>query len=215
MYRKFIADKLHRIENAIKGALGNLEIMKRLSNYGYTEERINRGKVMLENVNHLMTNQVKEYGQQYAATDEQEKFLVSTYAQYMVAVKISRVAFKKQRDMLTSLGVIGQRARSLSGWLRDARILYTNLLEIPEALQTMQAYGYTAERLDRELQDVEKVENLHINQLSEKSAAQLSTQERDKAFDELCDWFSDFRAVARVALHDDLQLLEAMGISKK
>jgi hypothetical protein len=30
--------------------------------------------------------------------------------------------------------------------------------------------------------------------------AQQSTQDRDRAFDELCDWFSDFRAIARVAL---------------
>jgi hypothetical protein len=65
------------------------------------------------------------------------------------------------------------------------------------------------------LQDVEEVENLHIKQLSEKSAAQQATQKRDEAFDELCDWYSDFRGIARIALYDDPQLLEALGIVKK
>ncbi|MDR1583443.1 MAG: hypothetical protein LBS55_09360, partial [Prevotellaceae bacterium] len=49
----------------------------------------------------------------------------------------------------------------------------------------------------------------HSKQLSEKGKAQQSTIERDKAFDELCKWFSSFRAIARIALHDKPQLLEA------
>jgi hypothetical protein len=212
---KTIANKLHSIGNAITGAMGSLPIQEKLNPYGYTFERILRGKELWDRVNHLMTNQVKEYGKQYGATDEQEMFFSSTYAQYMITVKITRVAFKKQPDILASLGVIGERSRSLSKWLRHAKILYTNLLEMPNALQTIQTYGYTAERLNRELQDVEKVEQLHVKQLGGKSAAQQATQKRNEAFDELCDWFSDFRAVARVALYDDPQLLEALGIVKK
>jgi hypothetical protein len=215
MQRKFIAKKLHNMGIAISGAMNNPEILERLNIYGYTGERINKGKQLWENVNHLMTNQVKEYGKQYAATDEQEKFLEFTYAQYMVTVKISRIAFKKHPDILSSIAVTGERPRSLSGWLRSARILYTNVPEIPKALEIIAAYGYTAERLQKELQDVEKVENLHIKQLSEKSAAQQSTQKRDKAFDELCDWYSDFRAIARIALYGNPQLLEALGITHK
>jgi hypothetical protein len=158
---------------------------------------------------------VKKYGSQYGATGVQDKFLDATYARYMVIVKVSRVAFKGQIDVLTSLGVVGERPRSLSGWLRSARILYSNLLEMPDALQVIAGFGYTAERLQEELHAVEEVERLHVKQLSEKSAAQQSTQQRDEALDELCNWFSDFRAIARIALYDDPQLLEALGITAK
>jgi glycyl-tRNA synthetase alpha subunit len=215
MDKRSIADKLHRIENVISGAINSPEIVGKLNIYGYTIERIVKGKQLLDNVNYLMTVQVKEYGSQYAATDAQEKFLTSTYAKYMVTVKVSRVAFKKRPDILASLGVIGGRPRSLPKWLRSSRILYINLMEIPDALEIIAMYGYTIERLQQELQDVEEVENLHIKQLSGKSAAQQATQKRNEVFDELCDWYSDFRAIARIALYDDPQLLEALGIVKK
>ncbi|MDR0715039.1 MAG: hypothetical protein LBF89_12410 [Bacteroidales bacterium] len=196
---KIIATKLHRIENAISGTLDNPEIQTRLSVFGYTSERILKGKQMLDKVSHLMTTNVKKYGSQYGATGVQDKFLDATYARYMVIVKVSRVAFKGQTNVLTSLGVVGERPRSLSGWLRSAKILYSNLSEMPDALQVLAGFGYTAERLQEEL--------------SEKSAAQQSTQQRDEALDELCNRFSDFRAIARIALYDDPQLLEALGIT--
>jgi hypothetical protein len=211
----YIAKKMHYIGTAIKGAIENPIILDKLSPYGYTSVVLNEGQKMWNDVDYLIAVQLKEYGKQYLATDEQDKFIESTYGQYMVTVKVSRVAFVENPDILASLGLVGERPRSLSGWLRSAKNLYTNLLEIPVALQIIHEYGYTPERIDRELQDVKKVEELHVKQLSEKSAAQIATQNRDKAFDELCKWFSKFRAIARVALYDEPQLLEALGIVKK
>jgi hypothetical protein len=184
--------------------------------FGYPEERIREGERLWNKANELMVIQVNLYGNLYAATDEQEKFLEETYSQYMVVVKVTRVVLKKQPDMLARLGVTGKRPRSLSGWLRSGRILYTNLLETPEALKAVNTLGgITAERLQEGLQNITKIEDLHIKQLGEKSSAQQATQERDKAFDELCDWYSDFRAIARIALYDNPQLLEALGITVK
>ncbi|MDR3193723.1 MAG: hypothetical protein LBT76_00350 [Tannerella sp.] len=51
-------------------------------------------------------------------------------------------------------------------------------------------HGHTAERLQKE-----EVAQLHSQQLEETAGAQQSMQDRDHAFDELCDRFSDFRAI--------------------
>ena len=59
------------------------------------------------------------------------------------------------------------------------------------------------------------IEELHSNQLEKKGEAQQSTLERDKAFDDLTNWYSDFRAIARIALYEKPQLIEALGIVKK
>jgi hypothetical protein len=212
MNKRLFSSKVHEIGIAIKGALGNSEILNRLEPFGYTAEKITEGKELLDRVNQLTAHQVLEYGNQYGFTDEQEIFFGTTYGKYMVAVKISRIAFKNQPDILSSLKVIGERPRSMSGWLHSARILYTNLLELPNAFETISRYGYTEERIKKELQDVETVEELRLKQLRGRSAAQTATRKRDEAFDELCNWFSDFRAIVRIALYDNPQLLEAIGL---
>jgi hypothetical protein len=88
-------------------------------------------------------------------------------------------------------------------------------LNSPESLEVMAQYGYTVEKLNGEFQDVKEVERLHTVQLKEKGQAQQSTAERDEAFDTLCRWYSKFRAIARIALYEKPQLLEALGIVKK
>jgi hypothetical protein len=79
----------------------------------------------------------------------------------------------------------------------------------------MLKYGYTAERLQQERKNVEEIFALYSKRLNESGAAQQSTVDRDKLLDELCDWYSDFRAIARIALYDKPQLLEGLGIIKK
>jgi hypothetical protein len=93
--------------------------------------------------------------------------------------------------------------------------MYTNILDTPEALTVLAQYGYSAEKLADEHVAINEIETLHSKRLTEKGEAQQGTVERDKAIDELCNWYSDFRAIARVALHDKPQLLETMGIVKK
>jgi hypothetical protein len=215
MNGKIIATKLHSIENGILGALGNPEIQDRLSEYGYTPERIEEGRALLDAATSLMAAQVEEYGDQYSATGELGKRWRAIYAKYIVTVKVARVAFKTQHDQLARFNAIGKRNRSLSGWLRDARILYTNLLNSPDALDVMARFGYSGERLREDQQEVNAVEELHSRQLGEKGEAQQATLDRDNALDNICDWYSDFRAIARVALYEKPQLLEALGIVKK
>jgi hypothetical protein len=215
MTGKIIATGLHKIENGILGVQNNPEIQNRLSAYGYTPERIAEGKRLLDKTLQLMTAQVEEYSDQYLATGELGKLWTAAYADYMITLKVTRVAFNGQPELLQRFNATGKRNKSLSGWLRDSRILYTNLLNSPEALSVMAGFGYSAERLYAELQAVNEVENLHSRQLSEKSAAQQATLERDRAFDELSKWYGDFRAIARIALYDKPQSLEALGIVKK
>jgi hypothetical protein len=158
---------------------------------------------------------VEGHGEQVVATGKREKLRKMTYAAYMVTMKVARVALVGQPEQLLKFNATGKRNKSLSGWLRDARVFYTNLLNSPEALAEITKFGYTVEKLEKELELVNEVENLHSQQLKEKGEAQQLTLDRDAAFDELCKWYGSFRAIARIALFDKPQLLEVLGIVKK
>ncbi|MDR0605365.1 MAG: hypothetical protein LBG80_13780, partial [Bacteroidales bacterium] len=206
--------RLLKIRDSIFGVENNTEIREKLNAYGYTSERIAEGKRLLETVTNMMTTQVEEYSDQYLATAEFAKSWKRIYANYMITLKVLRVAFTDQPEMLQRFNATGKRNRSLSGWLRDAIIMYTNILNSQETLDTMAEFGYSFEKLTKEFQAVTEVEQLHTKQLNEKGIAQQTTLDRDEAFDELCKWYSKFRAIARIALYDKPQLLEAMGIKK-
>jgi anion-transporting ArsA/GET3 family ATPase len=108
--------------------------------------------------------------------------------------------------------LFGDRKRSLSGWLEQARAFYTNLLGDSGFLTALSAYGYTQAKLEQEAALVEQVIAKHMAQKKEMGEAQEATAMRDKALDNLAKWISDFRAVVKVALEEDPQQLEKLGI---
>ncbi|MDR2424865.1 MAG: hypothetical protein LBD59_09110 [Prevotellaceae bacterium] len=214
MAGKIIAQKLHKIENALLGVSNHPEIQAMLSAFGYTPERMNEGKILLNRAMSLVSSQTDNYGGQYEAHSEFEKKYESAYSAYMITLKVARVAFISHTAMLTRMCANKDRSRSLSGWLREARVMYDNLLAHHEALEAMAVFGYTAERLDAERAMVNEVESLYSKTLKHKGHAQQTTLERDAAIDELCKWFGAFRSIARIALYEKPQLIEALGIIK-
>ncbi len=216
MTGKIIAQKLHSMENGIMGALNSPQIIERMIPYGYTPERIqSEGRALWDKANELAIYHSKKYGEQFESTAQSQLLLEKAYQNYIVTLKIVRIAFKDNVELLKGLDATGKRSRSYSGWLKNSRVFYTNLLSNPAALDRLIMFNVTADRLTNELDEVNCFEELYTQELAGKADAQQSTVDRDQAFDELCNWYSDFRAIARIALYDKPQLLEAMGIVKR
>jgi hypothetical protein len=209
------AEKTLTIEMGIRGVKNSPEIQQIMMIFGYPSREIEIGEELLAKYKQLTSVQVGDYGDKYAASGLViEKWSVAK-ATYMVTLKIVRVAFKDEPDMLVRFKATGRRRKSLSGWLSDAEIFYTNLLNTPVAVERLNRYSYTLQKLQQEFEMVKEIELLHSRRLTETGEAQQATVERDKAFDELCHWYSDFRAIARIALYEKPQLLEALGITVK
>jgi hypothetical protein len=215
MNGEVIGKKLLKINEGITGVENYPEIQKILEQYGCTAKFMTKGKEMYLNVSDKMITHVENYSNQYVATGDFQKFREKTYGNYIVTLKMIRVAFVDQSEILQRFNAIGRRNRSLSGWLRDSKVMYTNILNSSETLEVMAEYGYTVEKLQKEFQDITEVERLHSIQLREKGIAQQATLKRDEDFDALYKWYSKFRAIARIALHNEPQLLEVLGITKK
>jgi len=64
-----IDSKLLFAQNAIANALGSEEIKSSLTSYGYDDTRLKEGEDLYNKASELQAIQVKEYGEQYSATD--------------------------------------------------------------------------------------------------------------------------------------------------
>lgn len=215
MKSRSLASRVQAWSNGINGAVSNPIIMEAIKPFGYDEQKMDEGIKMLEKVRGHTALQRKEYGDKLEASNEVSVLFDACYSKYMVRIKVARIALKDEIAVLISTKATGRRRRSYSGFISDAHVFYSNLLKTPHALDILSKFGMPQESLEDDFAELIKFEEAYHVFLKETGEAQQATKDRDKAIDELALWYSDFRAIARIALYDRPQLLEGLGIVVK
>jgi hypothetical protein len=212
MKNQTIDSKLLFAQNAINNAQSNPEIKASMAEFGFDDAKMQEGLALYNHAAALQIKQVKEYGEQFAATDALTLAKASANKEYMTHVKIARIALKGARGLAESLQISGKRKETLSGWLKQAKAFYGNALNTPEVMEGMARFGISQDKLEEGQTLVADVEAKLNSQLKEKGEAQTATQARDEAFDAMQEWMSDFIGIARIALEAQSQYLEMLGI---
>jgi len=208
---KSIAQRLFEAERAINNSLKTPEILATVTLFGYPQLRIEEARTLQEEARALTELQEKEYGEQYEATQNVQEAWEKAAVAYSAALKIARVAFRGQKAAAGSLQLTGTRKQSLSGWLKQARGFYGNLLKDPALVAIMTPYSYDQIKLEAESALVQAVADASDTQDTERGQAQAATLTRDAKLDELDQWVADYKAVAEVAFADSPQMLEQLG----
>lgn len=208
-----IQNLLLQAQTAIDNALTDDEVKGFLSVFGYDDAALNAGKALLDEASQLNLQQLKEYGDQYTATQEFNAKWGTAKADYTRLTKIARVAVKNDAAAYQKLGLSGPRRQSFSGLSAQMDPFYTNALADPSILAALGHFGITAEKLNTGKANYDAAKAASVTQQNEKGEAQQATLVRDQAVDALEDWLSDFIAIARIALEEKPQLSEKLGIS--
>ncbi len=199
-------------QNAIANALEHEKVRMALESFGYDLEKLEEGLSLYEKADSLNGRQQREYNEQKASTHALTTARREADKQYMLHLKVARIALRDNPNAIISLQLKGDRKRSFAGWLEQARVFYANALGDEEILAELGNYNITREILEEVSAAIDGVEQMYSQQMKEKGDAQAATKERDQAMDALQAWMSDFKAIARLALRDQLQYLEVLGI---
>jgi len=210
-----IQNLLLQAQTAIDNALTDDEVKGFLSVFGYDDTVLNAGKALLDEAGRLNQQQLKEYGDQYSATQEFTAKWETAKSDYTRFTKIARVAVKNDPAAYQKLGLSGTRRQSFSGLSAQMDQFYTNALADPAILSALGRFGVTQDKLSSGKQNSDAAKAASVAQQNEKGEAQQATLARDKAVDALEDWLSDFTAIARIALEEKPQLLEKLGILER
>jgi hypothetical protein len=205
-----IDEFLTRAGVAINNARQTPEIAAALAGFGYDEARLEAGAELLADAEARQAAQKQEYGDQYQATAALQQAQAEADQLYEVHRKLAQVALKKVPKQQESLGLGQPKKHSLSGWLGQATIFYTNALNDPEVQAALARFNITPEALQQGQVLVQQVVELNGSQEREKYQAQQATKDRDAALDRLDDWLGDFKEVAVIALASQPQQLEAL-----
>lgn len=189
--------------------------MAAIGEYGYDQAALNAEQTNVAAAEELNNAQIREHGEQLGFTEELNKIFDAAKKEYMRLVKIARRALKNDPVAYNNLGLLGSRRRSLSGFLTQAEKFYTNAMTDTVAQEQLNKFLITGEKLTAGQQLITQVKTAAAKQAKETGESEQAALSRDQALDAIDSWFSDFTAVARIALEEKPQLLEKLSIMER
>ena len=210
-----ISDFLHQCNLRIMGAMNDETILTRVSGMGYNTDRLNAGKILLDEVVVLHQKIVKENAELAHAYDLRNKEREEADSLYIKYFTLAKIAFAHDSAAFVALHLNARTTPSLNGWLSQTKNFYTLLLQNQNWTDSLQAFNVSRHDLEAGLKEVLDVEAAASVILKEKGEAQDAVDKRDAKLDELNRWINDFESVARLALAASPQQLEKLGIVVK
>ncbi|MEQ9443571.1 MAG: hypothetical protein RIG62_31315 [Cyclobacteriaceae bacterium] len=194
----------------LENALRNGAVKKALAQYGYNETRLLEGKALLDAAEEWQHEQKDLYTSKgeltrQIANDEQD--LLELFNNHLT---IARFAFRNDPFWQNNLQLNAPRLRDRAGRLEQIRTFYRRLT--PPANAAMKKFGAPTEDLERANVMAGTLLEVLINRQSKVAEAQQATKNRNDSLDAWKDWRQKFTRVAEVALANEPQLLEALGV---
>lgn len=112
---------------------------------------------------------------------------------------------------MKKLELTGTIPQAYVAWQKTVTNFYSTLNAEPELIDKLKRLKITAESVAAAITLVEQIKTARAAYLKEKGESEDATKEKDAAFAKMDKWMSDFYAVARIAMEDKPQLLEALG----
>lgn len=207
-----ISGLLHFARLAIVNTLSDPEIQTLVTEYGYSAERMQEGKLRLDHAQEAANLRESSFGSQQVITVEKQTRRTKARDAYQALAGVLRAVFVNDPEQLTRFELRGRTPTRDAAFLKRAYTLFDNALQLPETQELLARYRYDQTRLRAGRQLIMDFDQALQSQRASIGAAQQSTREQDDALDVLRDWYTQYIKIARIALRDKKELLEKIGI---
>ncbi len=198
-------------QTAIYNAQEQPEIQKSMNTYGFSPKRLLEGKSLLESAMMLHYSKDDRYDEKREIANQLAIDLETTRRHFEDHVATVKLAFRKAPATLAKFR-IRPIAKKMEGWTLQASRFYDIAETYADVLEN---YQLPREELSQNKAMVEALRATRNQRMQKKGEAEEATRVRDEAVNALNDWMVSFRGIARIALKDKPQLLEALGIKVK
>lgn len=208
MYYSSIPKLFASADRAIYNTLEHGEIQKKMSHYGFPQKRLQEGKALLEKA--LMLHGAKDdrYDEKQELSEQLQADEQTARRYFEDHVAAIRLIFRKEPLTLAKFR-IKRIARKVDEWTLQARLFYQ---KVEAHAGTLESYDLSREEIAQAKAMVEAVMVARNQRVQKKGEAEEATRVRNMAIKELKAWMSEFRSIARVALKDSPQMMEALGM---
>ena len=191
------------------------QIASTMAEYGYDSAKVAEGKSLYETTRQSFdSNQTEtdEATTAYALFETKKDQLDDIYSAHR---KKAKVIFRDDSVTADKLEISVSMPVAYVKWLETVRKFYKISIADTEIQTKLSRLKITTDDLNAANALIPEVETLRAAYLKEKGESQDATTIKDTAFANLDDWMSEFYAVAKIAMEDNPQLLEALGLVVK
>ena len=208
-----LAKQLKRAQLAIYGTLQSPEILTAVTVFGYDEPMMREGETLFLAVqNHRNRTSVKrgskaQTNQKASGTENIGRKAYSSLATVVRALFVSDPAAR------TALGLAGRSPDSRAAFIATAETLFAACLGAsPELKAKLARFGYPESKLISEQAKIAALRAEMTAQAGAKGDSEQETLALHHALNGLNAWVMQYRKLARLALANQPQLLEKIGI---
>lgn len=187
------------------------DLKTELAEYGYDDAKIAEGKALYDEARKTFDANIKETREETSASLAFQEKYQNVQKKYSTHRKKARIVFEDNEEALRQLKLKGSAARAIAAAMEEMRAFYQLLDTTPNLLTPLKQLKINEQDVKNQLQELPEVEKAYATYLQEKGESQQATRDKNKAFEILDKWVSKFHKVAKIALEDRPQLLEALG----
>ena len=206
------AQTLENYRVALINAINQPEVSSLLAEFGYNAANISNGTKLLDETTKAYDTNKKETNETVAARADFDNKMSQVAEVYSLHRKKAKVIFRKDEVALKQLGLIGTNSQAYAKWLEEVKLFYTVLQSNKTLLSQLESLKVTAEDVNTAVSTIKALESARAIYLKEIGESQDATKAKDISFAKLDDWMRDFYAVSKIAMEDNPQLLESLGI---
>ncbi len=210
--KKTESDLLEQYRVALENVKKQPQIATTMVEYGYDDPTLAVGKNLWEYAQTTYENNKLEDDETSEAKQELDRLKAELSEMYWLHRKKARVVFRDDMVTLSKLELHRSLPDAYAAWLEAIRKFYTVAQSSDEIKQKMLRLKVTDEELSSGSEKVTAVEGARADYLREVGESQDATKVKDKAITEIAVWMREFYDVARIALEDNPQLLETLGL---
>ena len=209
------AQALEQYRVTFENTASQTQISTTMAEFGYDSATMAIGKAYYDTTRQAFDSNIKETDESTAAYnvfDSKKKELAAVYSSHR---KKAKVVFRNDSVTADKLEISGSLPQAHIKWLETVKKFYSIALTYMDIQTKLSRLKVTLADLTAASALIPEVEATRAAYLKEKGESQDATTIKDAAFAKLDDWMSEFYAVAKIAMEDNPQLLEALGLIVK
>jgi hypothetical protein len=201
-----------RLRRALELTISDPQLKTLADQFGHNDAKLAEGAALAAEVQRLYENQKNARAEKLQATETYRNLKKIADISAAAIVKTARIAFKNDRGTYEALGLSGPRLKAYGDWLEQNQLLYSHLLSRPGAVEEIAKYNITLEQIQAGQQELTDTMEADKHQEDAKAESQKATELKNIAYRDFKKFMRRFIKVMTVALEDDPQMKEKLGI---